>query len=190
MCFVTARTCATCASPSAASQASGVGAKGAAGATRSSSSRRTSASRSAATTFPIGAPDHGQARARRQDHHVPSMYLSELDGPRKGNAPGCDRRPRRDRTPLPRAGRRHDRRLRHALARQRQLPRQLRAALQGLYTSNELPHFISNLAFELPGQPGLAAARRVARTRRRDARATRHHARAAGIRHAGADALP
>jgi 3,4-dihydroxyphenylacetate 2,3-dioxygenase len=29
------------------------------------------------------------------------------------------------------------------------------AHFQGLYTSNELPHFISNMAYEFPGNPGL-----------------------------------
>ena len=28
---------------------------------------------------------------------------------------------------------------------------------EGLYTSNELPHFISNMAYEYPGQPGAGA---------------------------------
>ena len=63
--------------------------------------------------------------------HVPSMYLSELPGPHHGCRQARHRRPRRDRPPLPSAGRGHDRRVRRALARQRRLSHQLRAALQG-----------------------------------------------------------
>ena len=87
--------------------------------------------------------------------HVPSMYLSELDGPRKGT--------------------RED-----AIEGHREIGRRCRAAgvdtlvvfdthwlvnanyhlncaphFKGTYTSNELPHFISNMAFESPGNPTL-----------------------------------
>jgi 3,4-dihydroxyphenylacetate 2,3-dioxygenase len=87
--------------------------------------------------------------------HVPSMYLSELDGPRKGT--------RQD-----------------AIDGHREIGRRCREAgvdtivvfdshwlvnanyhlncapkFKGLYTSNELPHFISNLGFEFPGNPAL-----------------------------------
>ncbi len=87
--------------------------------------------------------------------HVPSMYLSELDGPRKGT--------RQD-----------------AIAGHVEIGRRCREAgvdtlvvfdthwlvnanyhlncaphFKGLYTSNELPHFISNLAYEFPGNPAL-----------------------------------
>ena len=87
--------------------------------------------------------------------HVPSMYLSELDGPRKGT--------RQD-----------------AIDGHLEIDRRCRAAgvdtivvfdthwlvnanyhincaphFQGLYTSNELPHFISNMGFEFPGNPAL-----------------------------------
>jgi 3,4-dihydroxyphenylacetate 2,3-dioxygenase len=87
--------------------------------------------------------------------HVPSMYLSELDGPRKGT--------RQD-----------------AIDGHVEIGRRCRAAgvdtivvfdthwlvnanyhlncaphFKGLYTSNELPHFISNLAYEFPGNPAL-----------------------------------
>jgi len=87
--------------------------------------------------------------------HVPSMYLSELDGPRKGT--------------------RED-----AIEGHREIGRRCRAAgvdtlvvfdthwlvnanyhlncaphFKGTYTSNELPHFISNMAFESPGNPAL-----------------------------------
>ena len=46
---------------------------------------------------------------------------------------------------------------------------------KGRYTSNELPHFISNLAYEYPGQPGArpTAGEGVQRTRCRDAGAPR-----------------
>jgi 3,4-dihydroxyphenylacetate 2,3-dioxygenase len=85
--------------------------------------------------------------------HVPSMYLSELDGPRKGT--------RQD-----------------AIDGHREIARRCREAgvdtivvfdthwlvnanyhlncaphFKGLYTSNELPHFIANMAFETPGNP-------------------------------------
>ena len=87
--------------------------------------------------------------------HVPSMYLSELDGPRKGT--------RQD-----------------AIDGHIEIGRRCRALgvdtivvfdthwlvnanyhvncaphFQGLYTSNELPHFISNMAFAFPGNPAL-----------------------------------
>ncbi len=87
--------------------------------------------------------------------HVPSMYLSELDGPRKGT---------RD----------------DAIAGHREIARRCREAgvdtlvvfdthwlvnanyhlncpprFSGTYTSNELPHFISNLPFEFAGNPVL-----------------------------------
>ena len=87
--------------------------------------------------------------------HVPSMYLSELDGPRKGT--------RQD-----------------AIDGHLEIDRRCRAAgvdtivvfdshwlvnanyhincaphFKGRYTSNELPHFISNMGFEFPGNPAL-----------------------------------
>ena len=87
--------------------------------------------------------------------HVPSMYLSELDGPRKGT--------RQD-----------------AIDGHVEIGRRCRALgvdtivvfdthwlvnanyhlncaphFKGLYTSNELPHFITNLGFEFPGNPAL-----------------------------------
>src|SRR4051812_29657547 len=90
--------------------------------------------------------------------HVPSMYLSELDGPRKGT--------RQD-----------------AIDGHRDIGRRCRdlgvdtivvfdshwlvnanyhincaPAFEGLYTSNELPHFISNLGFGFPGNPQLGQA--------------------------------
>jgi 3,4-dihydroxyphenylacetate 2,3-dioxygenase len=87
--------------------------------------------------------------------HVPSMYLSELDGPRRGT--------RQD-----------------AIDGHLEIDRRCRAAgvdtivvfdthwlvnanyhincaphFKGRYTSNELPHFISNMGFEFPGNPAL-----------------------------------
>ena len=87
--------------------------------------------------------------------HVPSMYLSELDGPRKGT--------RQD-----------------AIDGHKEISRRCRELgvdtivvfdthwlvnanyhvncaphFQGVYTSNELPHFISNLPFSIPGNPEL-----------------------------------
>ncbi|MDG5974420.1 3,4-dihydroxyphenylacetate 2,3-dioxygenase [Hydrogenophaga taeniospiralis CCUG 15921] len=87
--------------------------------------------------------------------HVPSMYLSELDGPRKGT--------RQD-----------------AIDGHIEIARRCREAgvdtivvfdthwlvnasyhlncaphFEGTYTSNELPHFISNLPFSIPGNPEL-----------------------------------
>jgi 3,4-dihydroxyphenylacetate 2,3-dioxygenase len=87
--------------------------------------------------------------------HVPSMVLSELDGPRQGT--------RQD-----------------AIEGHREIARRCREAgvdtivvfdthwlvnanyhvncaphFKGLYTSNELPHFIANMAFEAPGNPAL-----------------------------------
>lgn len=87
--------------------------------------------------------------------HVPSMYLSEFDGPRKGS--------RQD-----------------AIDGHREIARRCKALgvdtlvvfdthwlvnanyhincgehFKGLYTSNELPHFISNMPYEAPGNPQL-----------------------------------
>ncbi len=87
--------------------------------------------------------------------HVPSMYLSELDGPRKGT--------RQD-----------------AIDGHVEIGRRCRELgvdtlvvfdthwlvnanyhvncaphFKGTYTSNELPHFISNMPYEFPGNPGL-----------------------------------
>jgi 3,4-dihydroxyphenylacetate 2,3-dioxygenase len=87
--------------------------------------------------------------------HVPSMYLSELDGPRKGS--------RAD-----------------AIDGHREISRRCRELgvdtivvfdthwlvnagyhincaphFEGVYTSNELPHFISNLRYNIPGNPSL-----------------------------------
>lgn len=87
--------------------------------------------------------------------HVPSMYLSELPGPRQGT--------RKD-----------------AIAGHQEIGRRCRELgvdtivvfdthwlvnanyhincaphFKGLYTSNELPHFISNMDFEFPGNPEL-----------------------------------
>ena len=87
--------------------------------------------------------------------HVPSMYLSELDGPRKGT--------RQD-----------------AIDGHIEIGRRCRESgvdtivvfdthwlvnanyhvncaphFKGLYTSNELPHFISNMPYEFPGNPDL-----------------------------------
>lgn len=87
--------------------------------------------------------------------HVPSLYLSELDGPRKG----CRQA---------------------AIDGLRDIGRRCRALdvdtivvfdthwlvnagyhlncaphFKGVYTSNELPHFISNMAYEMPGNPRL-----------------------------------
>jgi 3,4-dihydroxyphenylacetate 2,3-dioxygenase len=87
--------------------------------------------------------------------HVPSMYLSELEGPRKGT--------RQD-----------------AIEGHLEIGRRCRDAgvdtvvvfdthwlvnanyhlncaphFEGLYTSNELPHFIANLRYEFPGNPAL-----------------------------------
>lgn len=87
--------------------------------------------------------------------HVPSMYLSELDGPRKGT--------RQD-----------------AIDGHKEIARRCKAlgvdtivvfdthwlvnanyhincapSWQGTYTSNELPHFISNMPFAIPGNPQL-----------------------------------
>lgn len=90
--------------------------------------------------------------------HVPSMYLSELDGPRKGT--------RQD-----------------AIDGHREIARRCRALgvdtlvvfdthwlvnasyhincaphFEGSYTSNELPHFISNMAYACDGNPALGQA--------------------------------
>ena len=90
--------------------------------------------------------------------HVPSMYLSELPGPRQGT--------RQD-----------------AIDGHREIGRRCRELgvdtivvfdthwlvnanyhincaphFKGLYTSNELPHFISNMPYEIPGNPPSALA--------------------------------
>jgi hypothetical protein len=97
----------------------------------------------------------GQLALAAKITHVPSMYLSELDGPRKGT--------RQD-----------------AIDGHIEIARRCRALgvdtivvfdthwlvnanyhvncaphFKGLYTSNELPHFISNMDYEFPGNPAL-----------------------------------
>ena len=97
----------------------------------------------------------GQLALAAKITHVPSMYLSELPGPRQGT--------RQD-----------------AIDGHREISRRCRALgvdtlvvfdthwlvnanyhincaahFKGTYTSNELPHFISNMAFESPGNPAL-----------------------------------
>ena len=97
----------------------------------------------------------GQLALAAKITHVPSMYLSELGGPRQGT--------RQD-----------------AIDGHVELSRRCRALgvdtlvvfdthwlvnanyhincaphFKGLYTSNELPHFISNMPFESPGNPAL-----------------------------------
>jgi 3,4-dihydroxyphenylacetate 2,3-dioxygenase len=97
----------------------------------------------------------GQLALAAKITHVPSMYLSELDGPRKGS---------RD----------------DAIAGHVEIARRCRELgvdtivvfdthwlvnasyhvncaphFEGRYTSNELPHFISNLPFNIPGNPAL-----------------------------------
>ena len=97
----------------------------------------------------------GQLALAAKITHVPSMYLSELPGPRHGT--------RQD-----------------AIDGHHELSRRCRDAgvdtlvvfdthwlvnasyhincaphFQGTYTSNELPHFIANMAFESPGNPAL-----------------------------------
>jgi 3,4-dihydroxyphenylacetate 2,3-dioxygenase len=97
----------------------------------------------------------GQVALAAKVTHVPSMFLSELDGPRQGT--------RQD-----------------AIDGHREIGRRCRAAgvdtlvvfdthwlvnanyhincaprFEGLYTSNELPHFISNLPYAFPGNPEL-----------------------------------
>lgn len=87
--------------------------------------------------------------------HVPSLYLSELDGPRKGSRQA-------------------------AIDGLKEIGRRCRALgvdtivvfdthwlvnasyhlncaphFKGVYTSNELPHFISNMPYEMPGNPEL-----------------------------------
>jgi 3,4-dihydroxyphenylacetate 2,3-dioxygenase len=87
--------------------------------------------------------------------HVPSMYLSELDGPRRGT--------RRDAIDGHVEIGRRCRELgvdtivvfdTHWLVNANY---HLNCAphFKGLYTSNELPHFISNMPFEFPGNPDL-----------------------------------
>ena len=87
--------------------------------------------------------------------HVPSMYLSELDGPRKGT--------RQDAIDGHQEISRRCRELgvdtivvfdTHWLV---NASYHLNCAphFKGTYTSNELPHFISNLPFEIPGNPAL-----------------------------------
>ncbi|MFM7703538.1 MAG: 3,4-dihydroxyphenylacetate 2,3-dioxygenase, partial [Rubrivivax sp.] len=99
----------------------------------------------------------GQLALAAKITHVPSMYLSELDGPRKGT--------RQD-----------------AIDGHVEIGRRCREAgvdtivvfdthwlvnanyhvncgphFEGLYTSNELPHFISNMPYAFPGNPALGA---------------------------------
>ena len=95
----------------------------------------------------------GQLALAAKITHVPSMYLSEIPGPRFGTRQS-------------------------AIDGHREISRRCRALgvdtlvvfdthwlvnagyhincgahFKGVYTSNELPHFISNMAFESPGNP-------------------------------------
>ena len=97
----------------------------------------------------------GQLALAAKITHVPSMYLSELDGPHKGSR-------------------------RAAIAGHGEIGRRCRAlgvdtivvfdthwlvnagyhvncapGFEGVYTSNELPHFISNMPYGFPGNPAL-----------------------------------
>ena len=87
--------------------------------------------------------------------HVPSLYLSELDGPRQGSRQAAI-------DGLKEIGRRcrdlgvdtivvFDT---HWLV-NANYHVNCGAQFKGLYTSNELPHFISNMAYEFPGNPEL-----------------------------------
>ena len=89
--------------------------------------------------------------------HVPSMFLSELDGPRKGS--------RQDAIDgHVEIGRRCRERGvdtivvfdTHWLV-NANYPVNCAPSFQGHYTSNELPHFISNLPYGFPGNPELGA---------------------------------
>ena len=87
--------------------------------------------------------------------HVPSMYLSELDGPRKGTRQDAieghveiGRRCRELGVDTIVVFDTHW--LVNASYHVNCAPR-----FAGTYTSNELPHFISNMAFEFPGNPAL-----------------------------------
>jgi 3,4-dihydroxyphenylacetate 2,3-dioxygenase len=87
--------------------------------------------------------------------HVPSMYLSELDGPRKGS-----------RTDAIQGHHEISRRCRelgvdtivvfdtHWLV-NAGYHINCSPHFEGVYTSNELPHFISNLPYNIPGNPAL-----------------------------------
>jgi 3,4-dihydroxyphenylacetate 2,3-dioxygenase len=87
--------------------------------------------------------------------HVPSMYLSELDGPRKGT--------RQDAIDGHKAIGQRCRDLgvdtivvfdTHWLV-NANYHVNCAPHFKGLYTSNELPHFISNMGYEFPGNPRL-----------------------------------
>ncbi len=87
--------------------------------------------------------------------HVPSMYLSELDGPRKGSRQDAidghleiDRRCRELGVDTLVVFDTHW--LVNANYHINCAPH-----FKGRYTSNELPHFISNMGFEFPGHPAL-----------------------------------
>ena len=122
--------------------------------------------------------------------HVPSMYLSELPGPRQGT--------RQDAIDGHIEIGRRCRELgvdtivvfdTHWLVNANY---HLNCAphFKGTYTSNELPHFISNMAYEFPGNPALGQllAKAANEHGRGDAGPRPHHARP-GVRHARADAL-
>ena len=120
--------------------------------------------------------------------HVPSMYLSEIDGPAHGKRQDAIDGHTSRSAGAAAAGRRHHRRVRHALAGQRRLPRQLRAphwkgvheqraAVSATWPTRQPA--TQRLGVLPPGRDG---ARRVhSRPPGDDARAR--------VRHAGADAL-
>ena len=129
-------------------------------------------------------------RPRRENHaravDVPvgtARQASRL--PRSG-----DPRPSTDRRALPRARRRHDRRVGRALARQRRLSRELQCAVLGHVHEQRAAAFHPRHAVRVSRQPGARPADRRDghRARDRDARARDRQPRTR-IRHAGADAL-
>jgi 3,4-dihydroxyphenylacetate 2,3-dioxygenase len=59
----------------------------------------------------------------------------------------------------------------------------------GVYTSNELPHFIRDMTYDYDGNPELGQLIADEAVKRRARQSAQHSEPQAGVRHAGADAL-
>jgi hypothetical protein len=125
-----------------------------------------------------GDKPHGQSSTGRQDHPRPLDVPQRTRRPAQRHPPGRHRRPQGNRPPLQGTRRRHHRRLRHPLARQRQLPPQLRAALARHLHQQRAAALHQQHGLRHPRQPRArpAAGQGGQRTRRRNPGPPRHHA--------------
>ena len=166
MCFVNSQNVRDLRQPFGGTKASGTGREGGTWSYEVFCEPKNIAVSLGSTTFRIGESDHGKARSRRQDHARAVDVPVGACRARTRAAAGRDRRPHGDRPALPRARRGHHRGVRRALAGQRRTTTSTaRRSFKGIYTSNELPHFISNMPYAFPGNPALGQPDRGRRQR-------------------------